>query len=295
MMMLASNEKEEAWLDEGLVTYFEDRIIDHFYGEKNGLIDFHGYRMGNAELSRNEYTGMDNPKEDHAARPGWESNGRHKGIIYSKTATLLQTMQALLGDEVMDDLIKTYFERWKFKHPRGIDFFAVAKEVIAEHRGGAYSEDMGLLMSEVIAGTNVCDYAVAYVENMENYSEHGLFDDGKGGLVFKNGKPTGVFTATATLHRLGEIILPVEVLFRFEDGTERTEQWDGTARTKAFSFQSKSKIESVHIDPAQKITLDIDLNNNSQTLKPHTTVLWKYTLKAVFWMQNVMQTVGFLV
>ncbi len=295
MMMVASNEKEEAWLDEGLVTYYEDRIIDHYYGMKTGYVDFHGYQMGNRELSRNEYTGMKNPKEDHAARPGWESTGRHKGIIYSKTATMLQTLQALVGDEVMDELIQTYFERWRFKHPRGTDFFAVANEVVGNRHGKKFGENLDWLFQGVIAGTNVCDYAVAQIDNLANYTAHGLFDDGQGGFIFKSGQLTSDFTASVTLHRLGELVFPVEVQINFEDGSTKTELWDGQVRTKVFEYQTRSKIESAHIDPAQKITLDIDLNNNSLTLKPQTTVLWKYTLKAVFWMQNVMQTVGFLI
>lgn len=295
MMMLANNEKEEAWLDEGLVTYFEDRIIDHFYGEKNGLVDFAGYRMGNWELSRNEYTGMPNPKEDYVAKPSWLNTGRHKGLIYSKTATMLQTLRGLVGDATMDELMRTYFDRWQFKHPRGHDFFAVANEVVSKRHGPAFGESLDWLFQGVLFGTDVCDYSVAQVSNLENYSPHGLFDDGKGGLVFKTGQPTGDFTASATLYRLGELVFPLEVVFRFEDGSVKTEQWDGQARTKIFTFQTVSKLESVQLDPSQKIKLDLDLNNNSLTLKPDTAPLWKYTLKAVFWMQNVMQTVGFLV
>lgn len=295
MMMLASNEKEQAWLDEGLVTYFEDRIIDHFYGEKTGYVDFHGYRMGNEELSRNEYTGMRNPKEDYADKPGWTFNGRHKGIVYSKTATMLQTLQAVLGDEKMDELMRTYFERWKFKHPRGNDFFAVANEIAAKYPDNPFGENLDWLFQGVIAGTNICDYSVGDISNLQNFSSHGLFDDDKGGFVFKTGQPSGDYTGTVTLYRLGELIFPLEVKILFEDGSEKIEKWDGQERTKIFTYQSKSKIEAVHIDPEQKITLDIDLNNNSLTLEPQTTVLWKYTLKAVFWMQNVMQTVGFLI
>ncbi|MCU0348074.1 MAG: M1 family metallopeptidase [Saprospiraceae bacterium] len=295
MMMLGSNEKEQAWLDEGLTTYYEDRIIDHYYGEKTGYVDFLGYQMGNWELSRNEYTGMPNPKEDYADKPGWTYDARHKGIIYSKTATMLRTMQAVLGDEPMDEMMRTYFERWQFKHPRGNDFFAVANEFAAQHPNNAFGNNFDWLFKGVIQGTDVCDYAVSEISNLENYSPHGLFDDGKGGFVFKKGEPTGDFTASVTLHRLGELIFPLEVEIRFEDGTVKTENWDGQLRTKVFTYQTKSKIESVQIDPKQKIALDLDLNNNSMTLKPETTVLWKYTLKAVFWMQNLMQSVAFLI
>lgn len=295
MMMLASNEKEEAWLDEGFVTYFEDRITDYYYGEKTGYVDFLGYRMGNHELSRNEYTGMKNPKEDYADKPGWTFDGRHKGIIYSKTATMLRTMQAVFGDEAMDELMHTYFEKWKFKHPRGTDFFAVANEWAAKHPNTSFGNNLDWLFNSVIRGTDVCDYAVSEIMNQENYTEHGLFDDGKGGFVFKKGQPSGSFTASTTLHRLGELVFPVDVKINFEDGTVKTEAWDGVERTKVYSYQTKSKIESVQIDPEQKIYLDIDLNNNSLSLRPKDSVFWKFTLKAVFWMQNLMQTVGFLV
>ncbi|MCF8244069.1 MAG: M1 family metallopeptidase [Saprospiraceae bacterium] len=295
MMMLASNEKEEAWLDEGFVTYYEDRIIDHFYGKKTGYIDFLGYKMGNQELSRNEYTGMKNQKEDYADKPGWTFDGRHKGIVYSKTATMLQTLQAVYGDKAMDELMRTYFERWKFKHPRGKDFFEVANEWAAKYPSNPFGTNLDWLFKGVIQGTDVCDYAVSEIFNLENYSPHGLFDDGKGNFIFKKGEPTGDFTNSVTLHRLGELIYPVEVEIRFEDGSVKMENWDGQLRTKIFSYQTKSKIESVHIDPQQKITLDIDLNNNSISVKPKDSVLWKFTLKAVFWMQNLMQTVSFLV
>ncbi|MBI1225609.1 MAG: M1 family peptidase [Bacteroidetes bacterium] len=295
MMMLSSNEKEEAWLDEGFVTYFEDRITDHYYGKKTGYVDFEGYRMGNHELTRNEYTGMPNPKEDYADKPGWTFDGRHKGIIYSKTATMLRTMQAIFGDEAMDELIRTYFDRWQFKHPRGTDFFAVANEWVAKHPNTSFGNNLDWLFKGVLQGTDVCDYAVSEISNIENFTSHGLYDDGKGGFEFKTGQPSGDFTTSTTLHRLGELIFPVDVEITFEDGTVKTEPWDGQDRTKIFSYQSKSKIESVHIDPAQKIYLDIDLNNNSLSLKPKDSVFWKFTLKAVFWMQNLMQSVSFLV
>jgi len=78
MATLASNEKEEAWLDEGFVTYYEDRILDHYYGEQAGLFDILGLRSGNAQQSRNEYVSMPNPNLGKIARPGWEFNGGFK-------------------------------------------------------------------------------------------------------------------------------------------------------------------------------------------------------------------------
>lgn len=126
MGMVASNEKEEAWLDEGFVTYFEDRIIDAAYGEKQSLVDVFGYRFDNRELTRLEYTTMANPREGTVARPGWYfSDANFKALIYSKTATTLRTVQELVGESAMTGSSSLIFEKWKFRHPKGRDFMAV--------------------------------------------------------------------------------------------------------------------------------------------------------------------------
>ena len=38
MGILASNEFEEPWLDEGVNSFLEERIVDHYYGENSGMI-----------------------------------------------------------------------------------------------------------------------------------------------------------------------------------------------------------------------------------------------------------------
>ena len=55
MGILATNEFEEAWMDEGVNTYFENRIMDHYYGEKTSMMDVMGYRAGDVESSRRSY------------------------------------------------------------------------------------------------------------------------------------------------------------------------------------------------------------------------------------------------
>ena len=133
MASLASNEKEEAWLDEGFVTYFEDRILDHYYGNQSSLFDVLGARSGNAQQSRNEYVSMENPNLGKIARPGWEFDGGFKPLIYAKTATAFKTMERIIGIDIMDEIIKTYFERHKFTHPKEADLRKIIKEVLEKN------------------------------------------------------------------------------------------------------------------------------------------------------------------
>ena len=62
-----------------------------------------------------------------------------------------------------------------------------------------------------------------------------------------------------------------------------------------FEFSGPARVVSAQIDPQHKLALDVDVNNNSLTLHPDAAPLWKYAAKAVFWIQNLLQTVSFLV
>ncbi|MEO1262271.1 MAG: M1 family metallopeptidase, partial [Bacteroidota bacterium] len=283
MAMVASNEKEEAWLDEGFVTYFEDRIVDNAY---EYLVNMAGYRYTSEQKTRGEYTGLPNPKVGIIGRPSWEFVEARKGLIYSKTATSLKTLENMVGEEIMDKIIMTYFDRWKFKHPKAPDFFAVLEEVAKQELGEENGELVTSVFHDCIYTTNVCDYEVGSISNTKAVSPHGLFDKEGVADLHAKGSPEKGFDSEAVLYRKGEMIVPVDVEFVFADGTKKIINWDGVDYRKSFVFSNGQKIISVHIDPEQKIKLDLDLNNNSLTIAPQRSTLYKITAKAVFWIQN---------
>lgn len=296
MGMVASNEKEEAWLDEGFVTYFEDRIIDAAYGDKQALVDVFGYRFDNRELSRLEYTTLSNPREGITARPGWyftDSNG--KPLIYSKTATALRTVQALAGTDKMDRIIRAYFEKWKFRHPRGEDFMAVLHAELMTGPDTLWGRQVYDLFEKSIYHAVVLDYAVTHISNEELPAPQGVFGDKNADFTYKDGDGKRQILSKVEVQRKGDWVFPVEVLVRFEDGTSHTLHWSGEEGMKVFECTGTSKMVSAQIDPQQRISLDVDLNNNSFTLQPDKAPLWKYAAKTVFWLQNLLQAVSFLV
>ncbi len=296
MGMVASNEKEEAWLDEGFVTYFEDRIIDAAFGEKQALVDVFGYRFDNRELTRLEYTTMANPREGTVARPGWYFNDHNfKSLIYSKTATTLRTVEALVGREKMDQILQAYFEKWKFRHPKGHDFMADLKEGLNTEQDTLFARQVYDLFEKSIYHAEVLDYAVTHISNDEIPATQGLFGMSDSTFTYKNGSEPPALHSKIEIQRKGDWVFPVEVLVTFEDGSTQMMYWSGVEGSKTFEFTNGLKIVSAQIDPMQKIALDVDLNNNSMTLKPEKASLWKYAAKAIFWIQNLMQTISFLV
>ena len=68
----------------------------------------------------------------------------------------------------------------------------------------------------------------------------------------------------------------------FEDGSTKTLHWSGLEGMRVFEFVGESKVVSAQVDPQQRLWLDVDLNNNSLTLEPAKSPLWKYAAKAVY-------------
>jgi len=255
MGTLASNEKEAPWLDEGFVTYYEDRITDHYHGSNSSLFNLLGFRSGNAENSRLEYTRLDHSQLGPIAKPGWEIRGPYKGLIYAKTSTMLRTLEGLIGRELMDRLVQKYFEEYKFTHPREQDFRKVASEVLKDED---LDFDLDLFFEQCLHGTETCDYAV------ESMTEASAIVVQHGGLVF-----------------------PVDVEVGYKDGTVEVVRWSGS---KSMIVQAKDgkRIKSVHIDPDRKINLDVNFNNNSMTVARYNEVKAKYSAKASNWLQTAV-------
>jgi len=290
MGLLATNEFEEAWMDEGFNTWFETRIMDETYGEKTSFIGFKKFHFGDLESKRLGYTTMRNPKIAEVFRPAWGyPQGGYGQMSYNKTATWMTTLERMVGTQTMDDIMKTYFNRWKFKHPCGRDFIDIVNEVVRNEHGNAFGNSLNWFFDDVLYGSDVCDYRLSRISNKKIKPPKGIHEEDGNKMTYKIIKyENTVYDSKVVLERLGEVIMPEEVLVHFSNGEEITEKWDGRARTKLFSYKRPEKVEWARIDPDNKILIDINLQNNSMTSKPSKSVLWKYTLKYLFALQNMM-------
>ena len=277
MGMLASNEFEEAWLDEGFNQYYEGRIMDNWYGAHKGQIDLWGFRMGDLESSRDGYVHLDNPGIGPSYGNVWQlPSGYYGELTYSKTATWLRTLEGLIGRSVMDEVMQTYFLRWRFRHPNAQSFIDIVNEIVPQRlgqkwAGASYGPNLNWFFDQVLFGDRVCDYKLARISN---------YADG---------------TAAVRVDRLGDMQLPVELLVRTKNGREQTLLWDGKDKTHTFMISGKSRIVWAKADPKQKLYMDVDLNNNSRAVSPSSAPAGKYAGKFLFWLQNTMQWLAWLV
>lgn len=302
MQMVATNEMEESWMDEGFTSYFEGRIMDKYYGEKESSFDLLGIHAGNTETTRLNYTSMNNPSVANTKTLAYQAkrNG-YRTLVYDKTAVWLKTLEGLVGLEVMDEIIQTYFQRWKFKHPAGRDFIVIVNEVVKKNYGQRFGENMDWFFEQTVYGTEICDYKLASLSNREIPAPIGFFEDLDDCITPKEVKENAredddkVYLSEVVVHRLGDMYMPQEVLIHFESGEEKLETWDGKARAKTFTYQGTNKVLWANVDPEHKIQLDVNFNNNSLSTDAQTTGIWKYLANFLTWLQHGMQAVSLIV
>lgn len=207
-------------------------------------------------------------------------------ISYNKTALWLHTLERQLGWPVLQRVMSTYFERWKYRHPRPEDFFAVVDEVTGR--------DMGWFFDEVHRGSNVFDYGVQSFTSTRLTPAPAT--EAEASWANRNAVKTAGYRTTVVVRRFGEAVFPVDVVTRFRDGQAVVERWDGRDRRVIYTYDRSSEGLSVQVDPERVLLLDVNYTNNSMTVEPRADdASLKWSLKWLVWLQDLMLTYAFFV
>ena len=257
--LLASNEAEEAWLDEGINSYLEVRIMDEGYG-RGSVIDLPAPKISDAVFQRLNYT-RNRPESGALFTKSWEYSGSDYGkASYSKPATVLLTLEKYLGWDTMKQVLQTYYQRWRFRHPTTRDFQQVVEDVSGQ--------DMDWFFQPYVYGTAVIDYSITDLESSEQ------------------GDGTFVNRVEVTRHRDG--IFPQELRLTFAGGREVLETWAGEEEVKQFTLEDNSALVEAYLDPENRIPLDINRINNRRVLEPERAFARKQQLNTTLWVQRLL-------
>ncbi len=132
-MIVNSDERQWAWMDEGLDTFLQYMAEQEFgeaYPEAIAPNEKYPSRRGNptqiipymAGDQSNIAPIMSNPENVYQLGPN----------AYAKPATALNILrETVMGRELFDHAFKTYSNRWKFKHPTPEDFFRTMEDASA--------------------------------------------------------------------------------------------------------------------------------------------------------------------
>ncbi len=285
MGILASNEFEEPWLDEGVNSYWEERIMDHYYGSNSGRLNHRLLKVSDKSTARLAYTRSPARQAISNNEYSWNyPHGTYSMMSYQKTATWLHTLTGIIGEETMNDVFREYYSKWAFKHPSGKDFVNVVNEIVKREHGDRFGLDMNWFFDQTLYGTGICDYKVYRINNRKYHKPTGKADTSDAIREIWT-HPDSLYTATAQLERTGDVVLPVDVLIHFTNGDEVLEKWDGKERYKDFEYTGYREIQWVKIDPEFKIRMDVNYINNSLTTEPHKAPLHRLINKMLSFIQ----------
>jgi hypothetical protein len=291
MQMVATHEVEDPWMDEGITSYYESRILNDLFGKNASTIDVWGFRAGNAEYNRIEFFGSKNIKIAPNTIKSWEfKHGGYGYISYNKTALWLKTLEGIIGTELMDSIMLRYFKRWQFRHPCRTDFTDVVNEVIVETLPDRFPEGMDWFFDQVLYGTEACDYAVASIENNIVNSDRGFYNNSEDCEVHES--VDGVYNSKAIFYRLEEMQLPVQCRVTLEDGSVIEKIWDGQARSFEIQSNGTHRIVSAEIDPDRKIYIDKNFLNNSRTINNQSTLMCTLSMRLLTSFQHFLETLA---
>ncbi|MBI1268565.1 MAG: hypothetical protein GC193_14170 [Cryomorphaceae bacterium] len=238
--ILGSNERDNAWMDEGINSFNETRYMQTKYGDSlgfmGGMLSENIVELAGAkELSyrtTDEYayliTGrgkVDQPIQCHSDA---YTDMNYGTIVYKKTAVAFDYLKGYLGEERFDKAMQTYFDQWKFKHPNPNDLRTTLET--------STGEDLSWFFDDLIKTTKKVDYAIrsAKVKNGETV------------LKVKN---------------RGQINGPFEIT-TYADGKPLEQQWfKGLSPRQTQKIVLKSESDKVKIDGGDQM-MDYRRENN---------------------------------
>jgi aminopeptidase N len=264
--MVAFNEAEEPWLDEGFTDYSTVRAMDAAYGPDTSLVQAGGLRMGYLDMRRAEY--MSAPRVPMYGR-AWDFQGLEYEIAaYSKPALALSTLERSLGEERMLDVMRTFFQRYQYAHPTTEDFHVVAEETCGQ--------DLAWFFDGLVYGDGTVNYTVVRVD------EHQA-------TVARQGAPSTTGRKAASGQAL---VIPTEVLVTFTDGSSVLEPWDGAQAEVTLSYPDRPPVRSAEVDPQRKVLVDLRWADNGLSRTLEVSPWLALVTRLVYNLQNALLALG---
>ncbi|MDJ0973849.1 MAG: M1 family metallopeptidase, partial [Planctomycetota bacterium] len=223
-----------------------------------------------------------------AGRKAWEyMNRRSYGVnSYGRPSASLRTLEGLVGEETMTRIMRTYAERYRFKHPRPKDFFQTAADVAAKDGKGT----LDWFFEDVFQSAKPFDFGIEAIQHVEASKPNTNKGSWHGSIV--------------TVRRFGDVRIPMDVWIGFGEGeTIRRYRWElddsvvptddgprpvllaptreSQSRWVKLYFEGPEKVTVAEVDPLDRYGLDRDRTNDGRREPKQGTASWTVSLRAL--------------
>ncbi|MDG0809378.1 M1 family metallopeptidase [Cohnella rhizosphaerae] len=212
--IVASNEFEEAWLDEAFTSYTEDKLMAAIYGV--------------SARTPIESLYMTNPMPLKLDAWDYGDSDAYAENVYIRGKLVLKAIESQAGEKTMSKIMRTYFQKYRFKHPDSQSFQRVVEAVT--------KDDWKAFFQSYVYRGESADFAVASIRTEP---------DGEGG-----------YQSIVLLTRTQGSPQAATVQFGFKDGKTVRKTWDGIQSHIQIRLQSASPLSYVAVDPMLDIVLD---------------------------------------
>jgi len=232
-MIVGSNERLFAWMDEGFNTFINGISSQDF---NNGE-----YKQPTPNMHQSAEMLTNPDMEPVMAAPGNLKEANLGILAYYKPGSGLDMLRNnVLGKERFDKAFRTYTERWAFKHPMPDDFFRTIENVAGE--------DLGWFWRSWFMNNWSLDQGVSKVKYVKGDAKNG---------------------AQVTIENLDKMVMPVVVEIKTKSGAvsrkslpveiwERNKEW-------TFKVDTNEELDSITLDPDNTLP-DSNPENNVWTL-----------------------------
>ncbi len=250
--ILGSNERDNAWMDEGINSFNEDRY----------MLTKHGKVMqGKAQLSKLMKAidlGNMNPRDVSMLTYLFTANYEfdqplkchsndylsinYGANVYKKTAVVFYYLQQYLGEEMFDKCMQYYFSEWKFKHPQPKDIKACFEKTSGQN--------LDWFFQSFIDSNGKADFSVRCAKTKKS--------------------DTGNKQVIATIRNFGSITGPCNVTILDKNGNTQT-VWTtplkpGQTGKVAFDLKDNIKIDKI-IANYDTVIPEISYKNNQYRMR----------------------------
>lgn len=151
--VIATNEAEAPWLDEGFAEYSTTRAMDELFG--GAMSTCGGWTLSYLATRRLEYVLA---PETPMTGTAWDLGDAWVTATYSKPVLALMTLERQVGEAAMATFLETYAGRYAFAHPTEADLRAVMAETLGDDITAWFFED-------IVESTATLDAQVKVTEN----------------------------------------------------------------------------------------------------------------------------------
>lgn len=251
--MVASNEFEEAWLDESFTSYAEDRLMEQEYGVASNL------PLQSSLVTSSQPLNLETWK--YSPADAYTRN------VYIRGKLVLKDIERQTGTKTMDAIMSAYARKYRFHHPSTADFQKIVEKVTKKSWQSYFDQ-------YVYSGGSP-DFAV---------------DDIK--MSAKRNASQGPlrYESSVKVSNKGSHYANVPIKFTFSDGHVATQIWNGDRTETSFQLSYTAPLLSAEIDPEHTILLESKHINNFRLAKLEKDTLSRFTLGITTLLETLLGT-----